>query len=960
MSYYAPALLLGSLFIIEAQSYPNGSCDNYTALNQPWRNYIFASTNFPGFPMNIDRLLTNQWNESDTPTRGNACPYYAACCAYPISIDVAYCSYGGFYVFRQIGSHADNYMGYVTSHSNCTSSSCGLFAECSTTSIGGCQCLSGYQIPAGHLPVNDSYGCQDINECVVTPNICGSYSNCTNLPGTYNCSCLDGFAPSNPALAFNPSTNPCTDINECLDPQKACGDYATCANTVGSHICTCFTGFEHDGPFDCQDIDECFNSTICGPECVCNNTPGSYNCTCLSGFKTTYQSKPSKTNPCLDIDECLNATICGPAAKCNNTYGSYICACLSGYQLTNPDVPASPLSPCIDINECVETPGVCGQNAVCTNVPGSFYCFCGKGYYASTGLVWKMDVTVCKNFESLLAEVAPQEGQSKQMSFLNQMNQQLLSNPNAVLPVGLVTNTLNAALAVSGITANQTQQSNTAQGTTGPEQQNGVTGTVVLSISERLVNALVNTTDGQTNSTIQTPIMDISWQVVDGKSTFMPSLKVSNNTMDIDLPAVARNNNGTASAVFLSINGMENLLGANLLPTDNNTEMFSDIVTATLPRINHTQLSEPVNFTLFHKRSAPEFALRTCVYWDNGGSEGNTRRWSEDGCWVSYTDDNYTVCSCSHLSTFALIMQTGKTDSQDDPFLDLVNNVCVIVGLVFLALAILTFLFCSWNPKINNTARLHLCICLFLSQLLLLLDYVFIHHKLACSIMAGLLHFLVVASFMWMLLEALQLHLLVRRLSKIQVIQREGLQKKYLYLIGYGIPLVIVAVSAAVRPGGYGGTTVCWLKPIYYFNWAVLGPVCVILAMNWILFCVTIWSLRPTLANMKSDVSQSKDTRLIIFKILAQFVILGCTWVLGLFQSTMVFKYLFIVLNSQQGTFLYIVHCLFNKEVRDEYRRWLGCPAKSSTQDSMKETPTVSEDLNRASEEKEKKKQPDK
>lgn len=31
--------------------------------------------------------------------------------------------------------------------------------------------------------------------------------------------------------------------------------------------------------------------------------------------------------------------------------------------------------------------------------------------------------------------------------------------------------------------------------------------------------------------------------------------------------------------------------------------------------------------------------------------------------------------------------------------------------------------------------------------------------------------------------------------------------------------------------------------------------------MNWILFCATLWCLRPTLANMRSDISQSKDTR---------------------------------------------------------------------------------------------------
>lgn len=34
--------------------------------------------------------------------------------------------------------------------------------------------------------------------------------------------------------------------------------------------------------------------------------------------------------------------------------------------------------------------------------------------------------------------------------------------------------------------------------------------------------------------------------------------------------------------------------------------------------------------------------------------------WSEEGCWVAFSNENYTICSCSHLSTFALIMQIGE------------------------------------------------------------------------------------------------------------------------------------------------------------------------------------------------------------------------------------------------------------------------------------------------------------
>lgn len=45
---------------------------------------------------------------------------------------------------------------------------------------------------------------------------------------------------------------------------------------------------------------------------------------------------------------------------------------------------------------------------------------------------------------------------------------------------------------------------------------------------------------------------------------------------------------------------------------------------------------------------------------------------------------------------------------------------CVIVGLFFFGLAIFTFLLCSWNPKINNTARLHMCLNLAFTHLLML------------------------------------------------------------------------------------------------------------------------------------------------------------------------------------------------------------------------------------------------
>uniref|UniRef100_A0A8C5EHJ2 Uncharacterized protein n=1 Tax=Gouania willdenowi TaxID=441366 RepID=A0A8C5EHJ2_GOUWI len=220
----------------------------------------------------------------------------------------------------------------------------------------------------------------------------------------------------------------------------------------------------------------------------------------------------------------------------------------------------------------------------------------------------------------------------------------------------------------------------------------------------------------------------------------------------------------------------------------------------------------------------PKSGLATCVFWEDKRTNitenekpGDIIHWSEEGCWLSYSDENLTVCSCSHLSTFALIMQIGE---------------------VYQAF-------------------------------------------LACTVMAGILHFLVVASFMWMLLEAVQLYLLVQRLTKVQVIQKDGLPWPLLYLIGYGIPFVIIGVSALVYSDGYGPTEAgaCWLSQKRSFNWALTGPVIAVLVVS---------AFPPSISMV------------IIFKIVAQFVILGCTWILGLYQTNIFFQVLFIVLNSQQ------------------------------------------------------------
>ena len=76
--------------------------------------------------------------------------------------------------------------------------------------------------------------------------------------------------------------------------------------------------------------------------------------------------------------------------------------------------------------------------------------------------------------------------------------------------------------------------------------------------------------------------------------------------------------------------------------------------------------------------------------------------------------------------------------------------------------------------------------------------------QVLCKVLSGVLHFLFLCCFVWMSMEALLLFLSVRKLRQVKPNDRAGPHWRYKLLIGYGIPLVIVAVSAGVMPDGYG------------------------------------------------------------------------------------------------------------------------------------------------------------
>ncbi|KAI7810671.1 adhesion G protein-coupled receptor E1-like isoform X2 [Triplophysa rosa] len=606
-------------------------------------------------------------------------------------------------------------------------------------------------------------------------------------------------------------------------------------------------------------------------------------------------------------------------------------------QASDWDCPPVKNNSCTNVSNYINCSGsnLTVQCSVQSCDPRSVGCSCRLGSFNWTNYS-TLDICACgaqNQSCSCLSDLKDQDIQSFPVNRLMDIVG-LISDMTTPIPPEIATEYLNvldqAQMRISVMSSNISGQDLAAYGDT------------LLNVYDKMVSVLVEPTNNCSYKNVSLDKTEVRVLTVgpDLSSGKIPSVKTENASMDINIYNISRKiPSNSAGVTFMSFASMDKILKPEFFNSSNSMikmSMMSTVISATF-YINNTEnkLTEPVNFTFKHI-SLHDSGRPFCVYW-------NMTEWTVDGCCVLDTNSSYTVCSCVHLSTFALIMQTSSTPAKDDHLMEVLNLVAVSVGLVFNSLALLTFAFCRWKPGVNNVARINLCISLLSAHLLFFLTQHFLTHirplQVLCGVLSGFLHFLFLSCFVWMFIEAVLLYICVKNLSQISSRQRAVLSSRFLIVIGYVIALVIVGVSVGLVPDGYGSDQ-CWIKVEKGFIWSFLGPVCLILAINSILFIRIIISLNSTLTNLNAKVSRMKQTKIMVFKTLAQFVVLGCPWILGFFtKDSKMMEILFLILNSQQGTFIFLIYCLLNNEVRQQYVKWMSALVPGLKSKPIKDAP---------------------
>uniref|UniRef100_A0A2K6GS99 Adhesion G protein-coupled receptor E2 n=1 Tax=Propithecus coquereli TaxID=379532 RepID=A0A2K6GS99_PROCO len=620
--------------------------------------------------------------------------------------------------------------------------------------------------------------------------------------------------------------------------------------------------------------------------------------------------------------------LCHSSTHCLNKVGSYECQCRPGWK----PIPGSPNGPtdtvCEDVDECSSGQHRCHPSTVCTNTVGSYRCRCRPGWKPKPGLPNNQNITVCEGGLSRFFEKIQYLGRDFKPASAPGTIKDLMQNVDELLETPGDLESLSRS------------------------QQCCVATNLLVGLEAVLRELSKLLPDGLLNYSAVTELSLKVQEQGDGNVT----LSQTQAKMQLNWNLAQKSgdtDNGPSAVGLVSIPGMGKLLAEAPLVLepeqlaalrerhkgwlqDARPVLLSHVNAAFLSNKDTRNLSSPVTFVFSHRSVIPGPRQKVfCAFWKPG--QKGCGHWATTGCRTVDPRDTSTTCHCSHLSSFAVLM--AHCDVQEEaPVLTIITYVGLGLSLLCLLLAALTFLLCKAIQNTSTSLHLQLSLCLFLAHLLFLTAIDRTEPKVLCAIIAGALHYLYLASFTWMLLEGLHLFLTARNLTVVNYSSGSRFMRKLTFPVGYGIPAVIVAISAASHPHLYGTPARCWLNPEKGFIWGFLGPVCAIVSVNLAFFLMTLWILKSRLSSLNSEVSTLQNTRMLTFKATAQLFILGCTWCLGMLQvgpAAQVMACLFTVTNTLQGVFIFLVYCLLSQQVREQYRKWFKGIRKSRAESEV-------------------------
>ncbi|XP_028397473.1 adhesion G protein-coupled receptor E1-like isoform X3 [Dendronephthya gigantea] len=832
-----------------------------------------------------------------------------------------------------------------------------------------CNCVHGY--------TGDGHNCSDIDECFYNASNCHDNATCKNTPGSYVCNCVHGYTGDG---------HNCSDIDECTTNRSRCHVYAECVDTEGSYYCKCFENYTGNGTY-CQDVDECSQGLCHPNYGECNNTVGSFECRCLPGFigdgfnctdfdecnHCSFVYTGDGLN-CSDDDECCTTRkSCHPDADCVNTIGSYGCQCHHGYTGNGFSCTVDDNAYCIkDKSQDITWERTKAGDVQTYSCPRNHLGNCSRK--CSIKAIWELpDMSNCVSPKLVeLDNQFEEEVVTKQnilqgslaLSNFTRLNSTKLYGGDIITSVRilkhLVFNKNRSRL--SNFTKNDIKEFATSYSQTVNNLLETENIPAWEGVKKRKLTALTLVTNVEDfgdillNRQIEILQPEDDVKALPSSLVFvnLENIELSSKVIDVenfrgftfgrsssegDYSAISfpssffgedkeAHSSGIFNALYrnlaIILNDMEN--SSILMNSSRDTDIINSVIitakAVSNKSVSFNNLVDPVILVFSHINQQPDIRHQ-CSYLNTNSANESWNMWLNNGCSVHSENITHTVCHCSHLTNFALLMDIHGRQStmslKHDQNLTVLSYITCSISLISAFVAVLIFCVLRLNSD-RILIHKHLALNIFLTQLVFLIAPQCTNIQWLCKAVALCLHFFLLALFFWMLVEGICLY---NALIRVFSARAHGTVKKY-YILAYGIPLIIVMISGGLYWEKYGtGEKTCWITQQVIIS-ALVPPLGIVILMNAVILGMVIRvllhpsSLRNTKRNVVKDVRSSLKASITLLPLL------GICWIFGFLQlnrDTIVFSYIFVILNGSQGFCFLVFHCLRNNEVKTAWTK---------------------------------------
>ncbi|XP_066991624.2 adhesion G protein-coupled receptor A3 [Anabrus simplex] len=269
-----------------------------------------------------------------------------------------------------------------------------------------------------------------------------------------------------------------------------------------------------------------------------------------------------------------------------------------------------------------------------------------------------------------------------------------------------------------------------------------------------------------------------------------------------------------------------NRLFPRILASDDKKNIASCIIGTKLVGLEVQNLTDPV-YVMFRSPMIHHFSdSPQPVWWDGLGG------WNQDGCQLSHFLPGLLVFQCNRLGYFGLLQKidplydpSGRLSGAKFRFSPPAVYVGSFIIVVSLTLAVVTYIICFPSIQMSKKVKHSLTNTWISLALLCFLFSAGINQTEDLKICQGVglsLHYLSLSSLLWMAVTVSNMYKKLSKSDTLDSVPEDELpsdqpvaQKPLLglYLVGWGIALIVCGISGAVNMREYAGHWHCFLTP---------------------------------------------------------------------------------------------------------------------------------------------------